>query len=177
MSSSPPTVIALAITLVVFLSSCSSQQDKALQQAADRLKPCEKVSALLDSYATGFEALKGRSLSERFVGVFAARIHAVGQDCQVWQLSDNTTYMCGRSAPNREVAMEWYQNSLDALAQCLSGWSGSEPEGGDSDGQKILWSHPDTTAVIAMQAVPVTRNLRGGRWSLYYYIGNQPEWY
>lgn len=157
----------------LLLSACTMPGDPALQARADQMSACEKIEALVNAYDNHFDGIKGPVLSQRFLDIWAARVDAVGRDCQVWKSASHTTYMCTRNAPGKEVGEEWFERAAAEMGQCQGGWQRQAVTIAEGAGKGAVWMRSGTSASIGLQLVPVS----GRHWTLYYFVGDRDKWF
>lgn len=168
-----PRIFSLLLCITL-LSGCELPGDSHMQAEADSLSTCEKVERLLAGYHEHFDALKGPQLSRRYMDIWAAKVNAIGEDCQIWKSGSHSTYMCARNAPNPEIAREWLQQAEQSLGACLANWQREQSQRHDQPGfQGVVWSQPGKTAAVGVELVPT----RGNQYTLYYFIGDRNKWF
>ena len=157
------------------LVSCTTGPVSVMQANVDEMTPCEKIDGLVSAYAHDFDSIKGRVSSERFMGIWAAKVDAVGKGCQVWLTGDKkTTYVCTRVAPNEAVARDWYGDALDTMAQCLGDWQREDLDRKDDSGRRTVWSKPGKFPIVSAHVLP-TNGVYNQNWSLYFFVGDRDD--
>lgn len=166
-------LLSLLGLCAMLLTACTLPRDAALQEQADQLSACDKVKQLAAAYTSGFEAIKGPSLSQRFLDIWAARVHVVGEECQIWKSGHHTTYMCTRHAPNQTVAAEWFDQAAGVIGECLGDWKQVKTSASEEGGRGLVWSGSKAPPSVGLQLVPSGRN----HWTVYYFIGDRDKWF
>lgn len=165
--------LVIAVLVAGLLTGCSLPRDPKMQAQADQLTPCEKLEALVKAYNTDFAALKGSTISQRFLDIWAARVDAVGKGCQIWKSGSDVTYMCTLSAPNETVAMDWYEEAVASIDSCLIDWQQDDAAKEADTGRGTLWFRSGNYPKVAVQVFPV----RGSHWAIYYFVGDRDNWF
>lgn len=166
-------VLATGLAGLVMLAGCSLPKDSAMQAQADAMKPCEKIDALVAAHDKHFDGIKGPVLSQRYLDVWAAKVDAIGEGCQIWKSGEHTTYMCTRNAPNEALAREWFDQAAKQMGQCLSGWKQQAANPEIEQAKGLVWINKAKFASVGLQLVPVGRN----HWTVYYFIGDRDRWF
>ena len=157
---------------VALLASCMSHKNSVLQAKVDTMAACEKIDGLVSAYTDNFNALKGMEISKRYMGIWSAKVNAMGQDCQVWLSGDKkASYMCSRSAPSEEVAMGWFDDAMAVMGPCLSDWKQEKLKRKDGPGLRTVWSKPGNYPAVTAHVFPV----RGKHWSVYVFVGDRDD--
>ena len=171
--------LPLVLPVSFLLASCAGQNVQPMekptlaQQQVNQVKACSNLDALISEYDTNFDNIKGKAISTRISSIWRAKHDLIGNNCQVWSWGDSgTTYSCNQPAPNKEVALEYYNRAKEVANQCLADkWQPTESERKNGNGQKIEFSQPNNNLQIAMHLVP-TSGLFKTEWTVYYYVGD-----
>lgn len=166
-------LLPVSLASLVLMAGCSLPKDPALQAKADAMSGCDKVKALVTAHDKQFEGIKGPVLSQRYLDIWAAKVDAVGQGCQIWKSGENTTYMCTRNAPDAAVAKDWFDQTAKKMSECLPGWRQQAANPDIDQAKGLVWTNNEKFASVGLQLVPVGRN----HWTVYYFIGDRDKWF
>lgn len=103
---------------VCVLSGCTTA-NPVIQQQIDDLTACQKVEGLLQSYPSQFNALKMAKVRNKFMDVWQAKYHLVGDECQISQVTTGSNYQCQKVYTQATEAVSSYQQAVSIIASCL----------------------------------------------------------
>ncbi len=166
----------LSLVSLIILSGCAATtKDGTMQAKADAMPVCEKIDRLVSSYHQGFEPVRGRNTSDRFMMIWDAKVNAAGDNCEVWQTgAGKTSYVCTRIAPNKDVAEQWYDSDISNINTCMSDWVREDLPRQDGPGRRTVWSQPGKNPQVSAHVFP-TRGVFKEHWTLYYFVGDRDD--
>lgn len=168
-------IFALLLSLTA-LQSCTTAQQSELDTKVAALTPCEKVKALIAGHKKGFPQLRMTQTTSRYMDMWKARYHLVGDSCQVWGWGEGKfSYVCSLTEPNKDVAMEHYSKARDATHQCLGEqWVAQEGSRKQGEGIKAEYRMDgDSTMVTIVAASSPT--LFESEWKTYFFVGDEAD--
>lgn len=162
----------LAPIALLTLAGCETQTSEEAETIA-KMSNCEKILALVDAHPNKFSRLRMNSKSTGAITVWDARHHLVGKNCQVWGWGKGKTdYMCSKTAPNQEIAMEYFNTAKSLTESCVgTSWSLTERPRKLGTGIKAVFSREDSPTVVSVHAVE-TKGLLKNEWTTYFFVGD-----
>lgn len=166
------TKIFIALAGTVLITACVNQNTLAQKKLAPVTNPCQKISALLKAYDTGFEEIKLSKIQSKASNTWKAKYNLVGENCHIWSWGgEQTTYACNFSATDEKTALGYYQKSISTTSQCLNEeWLSDEAPRSNDTGMKTTFTNPAYKASISTHFVPLDSAFNK-KWTVYYYIG------
>ncbi len=163
----------VGVLAVTVLMGCTTAQETEEGRQVAAMSTCDKINALIEGHAKGFPRLRTSLSSSKYMEVWKARYHLVGDACQVWgSSSDKFSYVCSLTEPNKEVAMEHYTKAKSVTRECLSGdWSMQEGPRDMGEGSKAEFSRAGTDTVVTIVAA-ASPTVFKTEWKTYYLVGN-----
>ncbi|MCW8865992.1 MAG: hypothetical protein OQK09_04585 [Colwellia sp.] len=154
------------------LSACVNQNTIAQKKIAPVTSPCQKISALLKAYDTGFEQVKMTKIKAKTSNTWKAKYNLVGENCHIWSWGgENTTYACNISANDEKTAIGYYQAAINTTQKCLTNdWQVIEEPRSHDKGKKTTFNSTTSKASISAHFVPLD-SVFSEKWTVYYYVG------
>jgi len=162
--------------LLVALAGCTTTQETELDAKVAALTTCEKVNALVKGHQQGFPHLRMTLTNSRYMEVWKARYHLVGDGCQVWGWgSGRFSYMCSLTEPGQEVAMEHFNQAKAKTRECLSqDWIMKEGPRDAGEGVKAEFTKTGEKTVVTLIAASSPTVFKT-EWKTYYLVGDPSD--
>ena len=166
--------IKLLCLSACMLTACSGMQGGSPQdQYIAAMSQCEKLEALVAGHKKGFPVLRTTQTTVKYMDIWKARYHLIGDACQVWGWGNNKfSYVCTLTEPAKEVAMSHYEQAKSKAAECLgSGWTMKEGPRKQGEGVQATFSKAGETTVVTTMAVS-SPQMFASEWRSYYFVGD-----
>jgi hypothetical protein len=165
------------ITSSVLISSCgntpvnSNLANDSLSKQIQNYSACQKIDALINAYDNDFEKIKLNLLDSKISLIWKAKYNLVGNDCKIWSWgggAQGLTYSCSATAPNKDVAQQYYEDAKNKASECLDdSWAMVESPSKDNEGLKVDFDNTAKDIRISTHMVPTGGWSRSG-WNVYY---------
>lgn len=163
----------VGLVVAIMAVGCTTTQESAMDAQVAALSTCEKVDALIQGHKQGFPNLRMTQTSTKFMDVWKARYHLVGDSCQVWSWGQGKfSYVCSLTEPNEQVAMEHYGQAKQKAQECLqTGWALKEGARNMGEGHKAEFSRAGDGTVLTIVATS-SPTLFKTEWKTYLFVGD-----
>lgn len=167
---------AAVISSALLLSACTTTEEVAMDSQVAELSPCEKLNALVDGHAKGYPVLKTTQTTNRYMDIWRARYHLVGDSCQIWGWGEGRfSYVCSLTEPSKEVAMEHYDLAKSRAESCLGGaWVVKEEPRKQGEGKRASFNKQGNKTTVSVMAV-ASPTLFKTEWRTYYFVGDPSD--
>lgn len=172
------TIFRLGILFLLTVSglSCSTSKpgDVVSQKSTDQL--CSEVNKLINQHQQGFDQQKGRLLVSNRMDIWQAKLHLVGNDCEIWRWSDGKlAYMCSQVLPEESAALEKYNRAIEFTRQCLGNtWKEESIERQHGRSFRAIFSQAGSITSASVHRIK-TEGLFKSEWTVYFFIGNRDQ--
>ncbi|MGB3620032.1 MAG: hypothetical protein WBA20_01655 [Ketobacter sp.] len=165
-----------ALASLVVLQACSTVQQTEIDKQVSALDTCEKIDALVAGHPKGFPNLRTAQTTSKYMDVWKARYHLVGDSCQVWGWGNGKfSYVCSLTEPNKAVAMEHFDQAKEVTQQCLGeSWSLKQGKRDQGEGTKAEYSVSGRNTVVTIVAAS-SPTLFATEWKTYYFVGDAAD--
>jgi hypothetical protein len=169
------TYSCLVLTLAM-LVGCSTAQESQMDKQVGVMSTCDKIEALLAGHKKGFPNLKMTQTTTKYMDVWKARYHLVGDGCQVWGWSSGKfSYMCSLTEPTKQVSLEHYTQAKSIVQECLQGqWELTEGARDQGEGRKAEFRKMGDTTVLTVVAAAAP-TLFKSEWKTYFFVGDPSD--
>lgn len=166
--------LIFVITAMLGLIACNNVKNQQTMVTVSDDELCTQVKQLISQYKEGFQDIKGKIYSARFMSTWDAKYHLVGKSCEIWRWSDGKqAYMCSITVPNKKIAIERHEKAIAFSKQCLGNeWSTENIERQKTGAFRTIFSKQGGGPVASVHRVK-TEGLFKSEWSVYYFIGDR----
>lgn len=134
------------------------------------------MHALLQGHKKGFPALRTQQSTVKYMDIWRAKYHLVGDACQVWGWGQGKfSYVCSLIEPNKDVAMVHFNSAKEKTQACLGpDWKVSEGPRPNGEGEKIEFTNAGKSTVLTILAAS-SATLFKTEWRTYYFVGDPSD--
>lgn len=160
----------------MLLGACTTVEEQAMDSQVSDLTPCEKLQALITGHGKGFPVLRTTKSTTRYMDIWRARYHLVGDSCQVWGWGeDKFSYVCTLTEPNKDVAMEHFNLAKERASTCLgASWKVEEGPRKEGEGVRARFTKQGSSTAVSVLAV-ASPTLFKTEWRTYYFVGDPSD--
>lgn len=135
---------------------------------------CKQVNSLVQQHQENFKQIKSTLVISPRMDIWRAKLHLVGNDCQIWGWSDGKqAYVCSLAVPDETIAIERYKKAIDFTRQCLGNqWTTETIDRDHGRSNRTIFSNPSVNTSASVHRVK-TEGLFKTEWTIYYFIGDR----
>jgi len=166
----------LLLSGILAISACSVTDPQPADSGPVKVASeyCEGIDKLVASYEDGFTNIRGSLNATKYMDIWDANFHLVGNSCEVWGWGNGkVNYLCNKVFPNKDVADERYEAAKRIVQTCLPDWTLQEAPRKLGEGMKALYQKNGQLPGVAIHVVE-TKAIFQTEWSAYVFVGD-PE--